>query len=128
VVTAELSTSGGKEGKTEEEVCEEDGAEDEDKTGEDDDEETKIGEAEAPRTKLGTPPGDRSRMAQSASIWVSGGSLGALQAANGRVVTGGERTAKHPPWDIWPLEFDLLASVGELTITVTPGSSSITVN
>jgi hypothetical protein len=72
VVTAELSASGEKEGKTEEEVREKDGAKDGDKAGEDD-AETTIGEAaEAPRTKPGTPPRDRSRMTQSASIWLSG--------------------------------------------------------
>ncbi len=124
MVTAELSTSVEKEGKTEGEVRG-DGAGDEDEA--EDDEETKIGEAEAPRTKPGTPPGDRSRMAQSASIWVSGGSLDALQAANGRVVTGGEGTAEPPPCDVWLLEFDLLATVGGLTLTVTLGSSSMTV-
>jgi hypothetical protein len=121
-VTAELNTSGGKEGTTEEEVREEDGAEDEDKAGEDD-VETTVGEAAASRVKPGTPPGDRSRIAQSASIWLSGGSLGALQAANGRAVTGGEGTVEPP----WLLEFDLLASVGGLMLTVTPGPSSMTV-
>jgi hypothetical protein len=126
VVTAELSTSGEKEGETEEEVCEDDGAEDEDKAGEDD-AETTVGEAEATTIKPGTPPGDRSRIAQSASIWLSGGSLGALHAANGRVVTGGEGTAEPLPCDVWLLEFALLASVGGLTLTVTPGSSSMTV-
>jgi len=66
-VTGELSTSGEKGIKSEEE----DGAEDEDKVGEDD-AETTIGKAaEAPRTKPGTPPGYRSRMGQSASIWLS---------------------------------------------------------
>jgi hypothetical protein len=124
VVTVELNTSGEKEGTTEEEVLEEDGAEDEDKAGEDD-VETTVGEAEASRVKPGTPPGDRSRIAQSASIWLSGGSLGALQAVNRRAVTGGEGTVEPPPW---LLEFDLLASVvGGLTLTVTPGPSSITV-
>lgn len=121
-MTAELSTSGEKEGKTEEEVREEDGAEAEDKAGEDDVETTV--EAEVPRIKRGTPPGDRSRIAQSPSIWLLGRSLGALQAANARVVTGGEGTAESLPW---LLKFDLLASVGELTLTVTPGSSSMTV-
>ncbi len=125
MVTAELSTSGEKEGKAAEEVREEDGAEDEDKAGEDDVEMTV--EAEAPRIKRGTPPPDRSRITQSASIWLPGGSLGALQAANGRVVTGGEGTVEPPPCDVWLLEFDLLASVGGLTLTVTPGSSSMTV-
>jgi hypothetical protein len=127
VVTAELTTSGGKDGKTEEEVGEEGGVGDEDEAGEGD-EETKIGEAEeAPRTKPGTPPGDKSRMAQSASIRVSGGSLGALQAANGRVVAGGEGIVEPPPCGVWSLEFDLLASVGGLALTVTLGSSSMTV-
>ena len=124
-MTAELSTSGEKDGKTEEEVREEDRAEDEDKAGEDDVETTV--EAEAPGIKRGTPPGDRSRIAQSASIWFSGGSLGALQAANGRAVTGGEGTVEPPPCDVWLLEFDLVASVGGLTLTVTSGSSSMTV-
>jgi hypothetical protein len=121
-VTAELNTSGEKEGTTEEEVREEVGAEDDDKAGEDD-VETTVGEAEASRVKPGTP-GDRSRIAQSASIWLSGGSLGALQAANGRAVTGGEGTVEPPPW---LLEFDLLASVGGLTLTVTTGPSPMTV-
>lgn len=125
-MTAELSTFGENDGKTEEEVCEEDGAEDEDKAGEDDVETTV--EAEAPGIKRGNPPGDRSRIALSASIWLSAGSLGALQtSANGRVVTGGEGTVEPLPCDVWLLEFDLLASVGGLTLTVTPGSSSMTV-
>jgi len=124
-VTAVLSTSGEKDGKTEEEVREEDGAEDEDKAGEDDVETTV--EPGAPRIKRGTPPGDRSRIVQSASIWLSVGSVGALQAANGRVVTSGEGTVEPPSCDVWLLEFDLLASVGGLTLTATPGSSSMTV-
>ena len=97
MVTAESSTFGEKEGKTEEEVREEDGAEveDKDKAGEDDVETTV--EAEAPRAKRGTPPGDRSRIAQSPFIWLSGRSLGALQAANVPFVTGGERTEALPP-------------------------------
>lgn len=107
----------------EEEVREEDG----DKAGEDDAEMT-IGEAaEAPRIKPGTPPGDGSRMAQSASIWLSEVSLGARQAANGRVVTGGEGRVEPPPCDVWLLELDLLAPVSGLTLTVTRGSSSMIV-
>ena len=125
VVTAELSASEEKEGMTEEEVREEDGPEDGDKEGEDDVETTV--EPEAPRTKRGTPPGDRSRIGQSASIWLSERSLGALQAVNGRVITGGEGTAEPPPCDGWLLEFDLLASVGRLTLTVTAGSSPMIV-
>jgi hypothetical protein len=125
-VTVELNTSRGKDGKTKEEVREEDGAEDEDNAGEDD-VETTVEEVEAPRIKPGTPPGDRSRIVQSASIRLSRDSLGAPQAANGRVVTGGEGTVGPPPCDVGLLEFDLMVSVGGLTLTVTPGSSSMSV-
>lgn len=122
MAATELSTSGEKERKTEEEVREEDGANDE--AGEGD---TTLGEAVAPNIKPETPPGGGPRIAQSVSMRLPLGMLGALQATNGRAVTGGKGAVTPPSCDVWLLGFDLLASVGGLPSTVDPGSSSMTI-